>query len=502
MQWAKQGCLYIAFFLLLGIPESGGYAKELVVALNAMPKTIDPRLANDVNGYRITQQLLYGTLIEQDYDLKIIPSLAERWETPTPTNYIFYLRKNARFFDGSPVMAADVKYTFDSVMDPKTASPFQFVKEKIKAVEVIGPHTIRFESVAPQASFLLDLFIPIFKTSTDEQGKIRLVGAGPFQLKRKTASQIILAPNPYYYGGKPALKQIVFKVIKDDNTRFLKFKKGSVDFGINAIPMDKLKQFTTKPLNQKYKLLESAALSYQYLGFNMKHPVLKHKLVRQAIAHAMNREELIQYYKHGHAVKANSLMTPQNEFYSKNLPQYNYDLKKANQLLDQAGYPLRGNKRFTLEYKTTSNKEAVRQARIIKEQLKKVGIEIHVRSLEWGTFFGDVTSGNFALYSLRWVGVSEPDFYYNAFHSTQFPPSGHNRVRYTNPKLDQLVEAGRVEMNSEKRKTIYDQVQQILAEDLPYLSLWYNNNVVIIKEDLKEYRLHPTGGYHSFKLIH
>ena len=498
----KQGFVLLTIFLFCISFKQVEAREQLVVALTAMPKTLDPRFAVDSNGWGMNLQLVYGALVQLDYNLKVVPDLAERWERPDATSYVFHLRKDARFSNGDPLTASDVKYTFDSVMDEQTKSPFIGIKSSIKGVEVIDSHTIRFEAPEnmPEVTYLLNLFIPVFQKPADNEELI-LVGAGPFQLKEQNVSDIVLTPNPHFSGKKPALQQIVFKVIKDDNTRFLKFRKGDVDFALNALPADKIKQFEEGDLAEMFQVLEGPSLRYQYLGFNTEHPILKHRAVRQAFAHAINRDELVEFLMHNHAAKADSLLTPQNEFHTTNLSRYEYDPEKAAALLDEAGFLLKDGKRFTIEYKTSTNKMRQRLGRIIKDQLKQVGIEIEVRSFEWGTFFGDVKAGNFEVYSLAWSGVSDPDFFYSAFHSTQFPP-GRNRVRYVNAELDRLVEAGRVENDFEKRKAIYVEVQQLLSQELPYLGLWYANNLAILKKDVQGYRLHPTGGFHSFLEIH
>ncbi len=498
-RWKKINT-WLLITLLCSVIVHAAQTQELVVALEAMPKTLDPRFAVDANGMRITQQLIYETLVQQDYNLKIVPFLASHWETPSPTKYVFHLRKDARFSNGVPFTSEDVKYTLDSIMDSKIGSPFYGVLDKsIKSITILDKHTIQFELMAPKPSFLLDLFIPIFQKAKHVDSQ-ELIGTGPFQLERKSASELLFARNPNYYGKSPFLEKITFKVIKDDNTRFLKLKKGDIDFVLNALPVDKLKQFQRNPLKKKYKAIEFPGLNYQYLGFNVEHPILKDKRVRQAIAHAVNRDELIKFFKKGHALKADSLLIPQNEFYVEGLPQYEYNIEKAAELLDEAGYKEKNGKRFILEYKTTTSTDAVTQARIIKSHLKKVGIEVNLRTFEWGTFFEDVKTGNFHLFSLRWVGVSTPDFYYDLFHSTQFPP-GRNRVRYVNKSLDKLLSDARIEGDVQKRKDIYRQVQMVLAEDLPYLSLWHNNNIVLLKKDIAGYRPHPSGGFHSFKLL-
>ncbi|MBF0236316.1 MAG: ABC transporter substrate-binding protein [SAR324 cluster bacterium] len=469
---------------------------EVVLAIEAAPKTLDPRYAVDAFGMRMTQQLLYETLIYPDINLKMVPGLAERWETPAPDVLRFFLKQGIQFNDGSALTAEDVKSSFQTVMEPETGSPFQFLGTKIKAIRVIDARTIEFQLTEPQSSILWDLLLPIFKASTNRKN---FYGTGPFLLKEQTPNEIVFVPNPGY-PDPVSYKKLVFKIIQDDNTRFLKIRKGEIDLAINTIPFAKVGFLQESNWSNKYDVIESPGLSYQYLGFNMNHPILKHKEVRQAIAHAINIDELIQFHQKGHSVRANSLITPQNEFYIPNLPQYNYNPDKAKQLLDQ-DFPIKNGIRFALEYKTTTKREAVTQARIIQSQLKQVGIDINIRSFEWGTFFTDIKSGNFELFSLLWVGVAEPDFYYTLFHTSQIPPEGKNRGHFSLPRLDNLLEQGRREMDIEKRKKIYREVQTILSEELPYVSMWHNNNIALIDKKLHGFQLHPAGGYYSLKSL-
>jgi len=494
-------CSVAVLLLLLSPSLWAAPRQDLVVALESAPKTLDPRFAVDANGMRLVQQLLYDMLVTWDHDLNIVPSLAQHWEKKSPTTYLFYLKPNVLFHNGTPLRASDVEFTFNTIMNPETASPFKGISKKIKSVLALDALTVRIETQTPipESSLMLDLFIPIFQKNDHIETVSDLVGTGPFRLIKQSPSEIILEHNTDYHEGTPPLKTIVFKIIKDDKTRYLKFRKGKIDFASNTIAIKDLKHFRSGVLKKNFRMIEAPAMFYRYLGFNMEHPILRNKNVRQAIAHAINRDELIQFIKKNHASKADSVLTQSNPYYAQGLPQYEYDPERSKQLLDDAGYPMKKQERFALEYKTSTNKERIRLGRIIKEQLSKIGITLHIRTFEWGTFFADVKTANFDLYALQWVGVSEPDFFYTLFHSTQFPPEGKNRVRYQNPELDSLLESGRGELDTQKRKLIYHKVQKILASELPYISLWYNNNIVLLRKSLKGFKIHPTGGYHSFK---
>ncbi|HEX7927583.1 MAG TPA: ABC transporter substrate-binding protein, partial [bacterium] len=216
--------------------------------------------------------------------------------------------------------------------------------------------------------------------------------------------------------------------------------------------------------------------------------------VREAIAHAINVDVLIKHRQKGHSVRAAGVLPPGSPYASPSTPPA-YDPAQAKRLLDEAGYPEKEGGRFTLTYKTSTDRAGVIQARVVQADLRKVGITVDVRSYEWATFYDDIQRGNFQLFSLRWIGVMDPDFQYELFHSKRAPPEGRNRGRYANPEMDQLLEAGRMEGDPAKRKAEYQRVDALLQRDLPYVSLWHNNTVAIVSKRFTGFRLHPTGGF-------
>ncbi|MCE9624617.1 MAG: ABC transporter substrate-binding protein, partial [Deltaproteobacteria bacterium] len=262
----------------------------------------------------------------------------------------------------------------------------------------------------------------------------------------------------------------------DDTTRVLQLLRGEVDLVQNAIPL-----VMAQWLRQKTKLemASDTGINYAYLAFNFRDPQLQDKRVREAIALAINRDLLIQYRLKGFARKATGILAPSNWCYESEVRDYGYDPERAKTLLDEAGLKDpdgSGPKpRLTLTLKTSNKRDRVAMARAISEQLKQVGIQLEVRPYEWGTFFRDIKTGNFQMYSSTWVGVTEPDIFYYAFSSDQYPPKGANRGYYSNPELDRLLEEGRASTVTSTRKEIYSQVQKILSKDLPYVSLWYED---------------------------
>ena len=506
--------LWCALVVLLSIAIACGKTTDdgvgvLRVGIEDHPKTLDPRYATDAYGSRITHQLIFSCLVQHGYDLQIVPDLAKSWETPDDKTYVFHLRPDVTFHDGTPLTADDVKFTFEHLMDPETGSPYAMTfKDKIKGIEVVDAHTIRFDLTQPIASFLPSLVIPILPKHVilnEDNFDERFIGSGPFRFASQSTNEIALVANKAYYGGPPKVDRVVFKVVSDGTTRYLKMKKGDLDLVVNAIPTGKIDEFKTPPLSDRYRFKESPGISYNYLAFNLEDEKLKDVRVRRAIALAINTNEIIQYKLHGHATLATGLLSHLNWYYEGDVPRYAHDPQKAKALLNEAQYTDPDGDgpqmRMSLSLKTANDPEVIGIARVIQAQLAEVGIGLDIRSYEWGTFYGDIKKGNFQMTSMRWVGVTEPDFYYDLFHSSQVPPHGRNRCRYQNKEMDQLVEKGRHTLDPKERKHIYSKVQKKIAEDLPYVSLWHLNNISIVNKRVNGYRQHPMGGFHSFKDI-
>jgi peptide/nickel transport system substrate-binding protein len=476
----------------------------LIVALEANPTNLDPRKATDVASARVIQ-LVFSSLLKKDPQSRLVPDLALRWEQPDDTTYVFYLRQGVRFHDGSPLTARDVKYTFESILDPAFKSPRRGSYEYLQRVEVLDDYTVKFVLKRPFAPFLINLvlgIVPEHIASRAGEGFSRQpVGSGPFRLVGWQADEKLeFVGFDRYYAGAPRLKRITYKIVPEDSVRLLELEKGSVHLVQNSIPPDLLPRLRANP---ELKVITSAGTTYAYIGFNLEDPVLRIKRVRQALALAIDRQAIIQHLLGGLATPAGSLLPEGHWAYEPQVARYGYNLTRAKELLDEAGFPdpdgAGPQPRFRLSYKTSQNEQSRRIAEVLTYQWQKLGVKVDISSHEWGTFFADIKSGNFQLYSLQWVGVTEPDIYYYIFHSSSVPPHGANRGRYINPELDSLLEEGRNTLDIGKRKVIYSQVQKILAEDLPYISLWHLMNVVAMRRQVTGFVPYPAGDFTSLK---
>jgi peptide/nickel transport system substrate-binding protein len=195
-------------------------------------------------------------------------------------------------------------------------------------------------------------------------------------------------------------------------------------------------------------------------------------------------------------------LPPQSWAYNGEVSYYNFDPARARQILDTAGYPAKDGVRFHLTMKTSTEESSRLMAAIFQQQLRDVGIVLDIRSFESATFFADVLRGEFQVYSLRWIGGNQdPDIFDFIFSSDRFPPQGANRGFYSNPRVDALINQARRELDQEKRKQLYAELQQILAQDVPYVNLWYFDNVLVHSRRLQNFVLTPSGSYDFLRTV-
>ncbi|MBN1297034.1 ABC transporter substrate-binding protein [bacterium] len=489
-----------------GSDENGsGRSRTLTVGLSTAPKTLDPRLATDVASARV-QQLVYNSLVRKTRTSDIVPDLAESWEMTDDRTYVFRLRKNVRFHDGSECDASDIKANFEAIMTESLASPKKAAYEKLKSISIVDSYTIVFETTEPFAPFLINMVLGILPEeqarNVDPEKPVQPIGTGPFRwIERDGDDRFVLESYADYFEGKPPMDRVVFRVIPDDSIRLMELEKGSIDFMQNNIPPDAVQALRDNPA---IEVRSAPGTSYFYLGFNFRlsHHPTRDVRVRQALAHALNRDEIITHVLGGMASKTETLLPADHWAVHHALPVIRWDLEEAGRLLDEAGYPINdAGIRFPIEFKVSQNNQSRRLAEIIQAQWAAIQVQVTIRSLEWGTFSEDIIDGNFESYVLSWVGVTDPDIYHSLFHSSAVPPNGRNRGRFSDADVDRLLNSARVTMDQTQRSQIYQDLQGILHEKLPYISLWHTHNVAAMKAGLDHFELYPAGELDSFAVI-
>ena len=472
----------------------------LVMIIESSPTNLDPRVGIDAQSERIGE-LLFDALLTRDEHLNVQPGLADRWDIPDPLTYIFHLHRGVTFHDGRPLTSRDVKWTLDSLLEGKIRSTKSAAYRFVDHIEAPDDFTVVFHLKEPNSTLLWNLsegasgIVPY--GSLDEITR-QPIGSGPFKfVSAEQDKEIIIARNHNYWGTEPRLSRIRFIIVPDATTRALELRKGSADAAINALTSDTIVALEREP-NLQIDRAPGTVLSY--LAFNLRDPTLRDARVRQAIAYAVDRGPLLQYIWRGFAQPAQSILPRQSWAYDQNVAFYPHDPEKARQILDAAGYTANDGIRFHLTMKTSTEESTRLMAAVWQQQLREVGIALDIRTFEFATFFADVTSGAFQLYSLRWIGGNEdPDIFEYAFDSNRFPPKGANRGFYSNPRVDSLIERARREVDQNTRKKLYDEVQEILAQDVPYINLWYFDNVLVHTRRVHNATLNPSGNYDFLK---
>ena len=272
--------------------------------------------------------------------------------------------------------------------------------------------------------------------------------------------------------------------------RALKLVRGELDLLQNDMPAEILAWLGRQHGIQVHRAPGS---NFSYLGFNMQDVVTGRLEVREAVAHAIDREAIIEHVMDGGARLAGALLPPDHWAGNPDLTGRPYDPDRARALLAELGFgpdrPLR------LTYKTSSDPLRIRLATILQDQLGRVGIDVRLKSFDWGTFYGDIKAGRFQMYSLAWVGVKTPDIFRYVFHSGSVPPAGANRGRFSDPEVDRLIEAAESRATLEEQAPCYRALQARIDALLPYVPLWYEDHVFASRIDISGYELAADGNY-------
>jgi len=464
-----------------------------------MPTNLDPRIGIDAQSEDL-DGLLFDGLVQRDAQMNVVPDLAQTWEMPNPVTYVFHLRRGVKFHDGRPFTAADVKFTIDSVVSGGVLTPKRGAFKRITSVEVPDELTVVIHLSEPYASFLLNLTrlaIGIVPQGARQELARHPIGTGPFRfVSMALDEELVLERNPDYFGRVPKVDRVHFRIVPEAIVRALELRKGTADIGgVNSLTPDMV---ATLSRQRDIAVESEPGTELGYVAFNFDDPILAQRSVRQALAYATDRDSIIRYLLRGKARAANSLLPPNHWAYEPNLKQYPYDPRQAEQLLDRAGFPRdAAGVRFHLTLKTSTEESARLLAETLAEQWKRVGVDLALRPLESATLFSDITRGSFQLYTLHWTGFTndDPDIFDYVFNSQRMPPDGANRGHYRNPELDRLLHQQGVEMDQDRRKAILSEIQKIVAEDEPYIDLWYYDNVCVHRDRVTGIVISPGGDY-------
>jgi len=491
----------VALLVLAGCHGAQRDPRTVIFLIESSPANLDPRIGTDAQSERIFA-LIFDGLVDHDANFNFTPALAVSWEQQNPLTMLFHLRSGVRFHDGRALTARDVKWSIDSMRNGTVISAKSTVFTSVDSVEARDPLTVVFHLKHADNFLLRDLATGSIGVVPDGSGREfwkHPVGTGPFRFVSQQIDQdVVIERNPDSWSSPPHLERIRFAIVPDTITESLELEKGSGDVAVNSLPIDSLPVLAQRP---NLKVEETVGTEIQYLAFNLRDPLLADARVRQAIACAIDRGQIIQTVLRGYAHSAVSLLPESHWAWTGEVARYDYSPSRAEKLLDAAGHA-RGpdGVRFRLTMKTSNDQGARLLAAVLQQQLASVGIALDLRSFEFATFYSDVTRGAFQMYSLRWVGGNEqPDIFGYNFLSSNFSPKGANRAHYSNARLDAVLNDANENADMARRRKDYFEAQQILASDLPAFNLWYLNTIVVHNRRLVNVSPSPSGDYGFLK---
>ena len=495
--WAS--LLLLCSQLLGGCHGAPSDANTVRFLIESSPNNLDLRQGTDAQSERIGA-LVFDALVHKDEHFALQPWLAIGWERPDPLTWVFHLRPGVRFHDGKPLTAEDVAWSIQSMTSGTLVTSKAGSFAGLRSVEARDPLTVVVHTAAPNPALLFNLSDGLFGVVEKGAGRdegLHPVGTGPFRFVDQVQDkEVMLERNVSWWGGAPSLQRVRFEVVPANISMALELKKGSADVESNAITPDEVHALAGVPH------LETATrpgADVYYANFNVRDAALRDPRVRQAIACAIDKQSLITALWRGRAVPAETLLPPGHwaAASAAELPQYSFDPARARALLDAAGLrPDRKGVRLRFTLKISTDETTRLMAQVLQQQMRAVGIELGLRSAEFGTFYADITRGAFQMYILRWTGSNEdPDIFRYAYASASTPPRGGNRGFYENPKVDALLAQAAAESSERLQRQAYLTVQQTLATDLPSLPLWYPDVVVVHATRLGNLHLDPGGSF-------
>ncbi|MBD3263756.1 MAG: peptide-binding protein [Candidatus Omnitrophica bacterium] len=489
------------------------YGGAIIDSSIGEPTTLIPMLASDAPSHAVSGLILNG-LVKYDKDLTLTGDLAKSWDISEDGLVItFHLRKGVKWQDGVEFTAEDVLFGFETITDPNVPTAYKEDYLQVKETEVVDKYTFRVKYEKPFAPGLsswgslvvLPKHILEGKDITKTDFGRNPIGLGPFKfVSWETGQRIVLEANPDYYEGRPYLDKYIYRIIPDSATSFMELKAGGIDF-MGLTPIQYRRQTDTRYFKDNFQKFRYPAFSYTYLGFNLKHPWFKDKKVRQAIAYAIDKKEIIKGVLFGLGSPATGPYVPHTWPYNPDVKKYPYKPDKAKALLRDCGWQDEdgdgilekdGNDfEFTI-LTNMGNSLRTKTASIIQWRLSQIGIRVDIRVVEWSTFINEfIDEKRFEVVLLGWNIGLDPD-QYDIWHSSKTDEKELNFISYSNPEVDELLERGRRIFDIEKRKKIYYRMQEILAEEQPYIFLYVPDNLPIIHKRFKGIEPAPIGiGY-------
>jgi len=461
----------VGLFLLAGPTQSADqpkYGDKLVVGQDIDAVGLDPYKTTAMASLNYFEQI-YNSLLQFDEKGRLQPELAVSWENPTPTTYVFRLRKDVKFHNGKEFTAEDVKATFDRLMDPKTGSVRAITFKPVERVEAVDKHTVRFILKEPFAPFLSYLASPAHASilskgviESSDPGKA-VIGTGAFQMVEFRPNDTMrLKKNPHYWEkGLPYLDELEIRLIKDASSRVAALRAKSVDHVWIMEPQ--LVQILMKEKGIQSAMAASTARKRIFL--NCTKPPLNNVKVRQALASATDRNDLIRVVVMGKGELCGALPAAVGDyaFPAAKLPFYDYNPERAKKLLAEAGFPNGFKAQFKVSAAHITDQYA---AQMLQSQWKKIGVEIDIVQVEWATIIKDINEKNYQIGQMTDFWRPDPDEY------IAYRWDIGTRAGFSSPDLDKLIAEGLTTVDHKKRVAVYHEIEKKIAEYAPILYIF------------------------------
>jgi len=490
-------------------PGKPSYGDMMITASIGEASNLIPILASDSASHEIANYV-YNGLVKLDKNLNIVGDLAESWELSKDNLTItFHLRKGVRWHDGTPFTAKDVMYTYKVIVDPKTPTPYSGDFKEVKDAQIIDDYTFRAmykKTFAPGLISWGTSVLPAHLLEGTDITKSPLgrkpVGTGPYKFKEWIAGdRVVLTANDDYFEGKPFVGRQMIRVIPDTATIFLELKRNAIDI-TTLTPLQFTKQTEYPAFKREFNKFKYLSFTYVYLGYNLRHKYFKDKRVRQAISHAINKDELIEGILLGQGVEATGPYKPDMWVYNGNVKKYDYSKEKAINLLAEAGFQRGADgvlRRDGAPFEFTilvnqGNPVRIQTAEIIQKRLSEIGIQAKIRIIEWASFINEfIDKKNFEAVILAWtIPQSDPDLF-DVWHSSKQGPKELNFISFENKEADELLVKARHTFDKEERKKYYFRIQEILAEEQPYTFLFVPYATLAVHKRFKGIEPAPAG---------
>ncbi len=505
----------LLFLLLCTCAREPGikYPSTITVGLSADAKRLLPFLASDSASAEISGYIFNG-LTKYDKDIRIIGDLAKSWDiSPDGLAITFHLKRGVKWHDGVEFTAEDVLFTYQSVTNPNIPTPYSSNYGPVQSVQLLDRYTLRVRYKEPYAPALESWGMGIIpqhvlagKDLASPEVNRHPVGTGPYKLKEwVTGQKIVLEVFDDYFEGRPNIDKFVARIIPDTATMFLELKFGGIDFMGLTPPQFKL-QANTPFFNRYFQKFRYPSFGFTYLGYNLLNPLFSDKQIRQALAHAINKKEIIAGVLLGYGTPCTGPFPPESWAYNPDVKDYDYNPKTAQALFAALGWEknaegrlTKNGQRFAFTVLVNQGNDArLKAAQIIKEQLKKVGIEMNIKVLEWQAMLHDfIDKKKFEAVIMGWALSRDPDLY-DIWFSAKTKEGEFNFISYKNEEVDRLLIEGRQTFDIEKRKRIYHRIHAILAEEQPYAFLYVPDALPVLQKRFKGVEKAPIGIWYDF----